>query len=84
MYDGLQIFALIILLTLLVTLVGIWILLAILPGKIAKKRKHPQAEAITVCGWWGAITMGLLMPLAFIWAYTTPTKAVIQQVEETK
>lgn len=83
MYDGLQIFALIILLTLLVTLVGIWIFLAILPGKIAKKRKHPQTEAITVCGWWGAITMGLLMPLAFIWAYTTPTKAVIQQEEET-
>lgn len=84
MFDGLQIFALIILLTIALTIIGIWIFLGMLPGKIAKKRNHPQAEAINVCGWWGAITMGLLMPLAFIWAYTTPTKAVIQQVEETK
>jgi len=43
-----------------------------LPGKIARRRDHPQADAINVCGWWGAITMGLLMPLAFIWAYTNP------------
>lgn len=84
MYDGLQIFALIILLTIFITLVGGWVFLAILPGKIAKKRKHPQAEAITVCGWWGAITMGLLMPLAFIWAYTTPHNAITPDEEETK
>lgn len=84
MFDGLQIFALIILLTIALTIIGIWIFLGMLPGKIAKKRNHPQADAINVCGWWGAITMGLLMPLAFIWAYTTPVKAVIQQVEETK
>ena len=84
MFDGLQIFALIILLTIALTIIGIWIFLGMLPGKIAKKRNHPQADAINVCGWWGAITMGLLMPLAFIWAYTTPAKAVRQQVEETK
>lgn len=76
MFDGLQIFALIILVTIVVTIVGIWIFLAILPGKIAAKRNHPQAEAINVCGWWGAITMGLLMPLAFIWAHTVPKTCV--------
>jgi hypothetical protein len=43
------------------------------PGKIAQQRNHPQADAINVCGWWGAITMGILSPLAFIWAYTNPT-----------
>ena len=42
------------------------------PGRIARKRNHPQAEAINVCGWWGAITLGILSPLAFIWAYTRP------------
>jgi fatty acid desaturase len=70
MFDGLQIFALIILITIAVTIVGVWIFLGMLPGQIAKKRNHPQADAINVCGWWGAITMGLLMPLAFIWAHT--------------
>jgi hypothetical protein len=38
----------------------------------ARDRDHPQAEAIAVCGWWGVITMGLLLPVAWIWAYTKP------------
>ena len=25
-----------------------------------------------MCGWWGAITLGILSPIAFIWAYTNP------------
>jgi fatty acid desaturase len=70
---GLDIFALVILIVLAVAVVGIWVLLGILPGKIARDRNHPQAEAISVCGWWGVITMGILLPLAFIWAYTKPS-----------
>ena len=69
---GLDIFALIILLVLVVTGLGIWAILGMYPGKIARQRNHPQAAAINVCGWWGAITMGLLTPIAFIWAYTNP------------
>ena len=67
---GLDIFALIILLVLALSAVGIWAVLGMTPGKIARERNHPQAEAIAVAGWWGVITMGVLLPLAFIWAYT--------------
>ncbi|MGI9480906.1 MAG: DUF3302 domain-containing protein [Hyphomicrobiales bacterium] len=67
---GLDIFALIILIILFAAIIGIWLALAMAPGKIARARNHPQADAINVCGWWGAITLGLLTPLAFIWAYT--------------
>ena len=70
--SGLDIFALIILIVLILSGIGVWVLLAIYPGKIARQRNHPQADAINVCGWWGAITLGILSPLAFIWAYTTP------------
>ena len=69
---GLDIFALLILIVLIAAAVGIWILLGMMPGKIARQRNHPQADAINVCGWWGVITMGILMPVAFIWAYTKP------------
>ena len=69
----LDIFALIILLVLLLSILAIWVVLAILPGRIARQRNHPQAAAINVCGWWGALTLGLLMPVAYIWAYTNPT-----------
>ena len=66
----LDLFALFVLLVLLVAAVAVWVVLGMMPGKIARKRNHPQADAINVCGWWGVITMGLLLPLAFIWAYT--------------
>ena len=48
------------------------VFLASLPGKIAADRGHPQAAAIRVAGWLGLLTMGLLFPIALIWAYTRP------------
>jgi hypothetical protein len=69
---GLDIFALIVLLVLVAAALGIWAMLGAYPGKIARQRNHPQADAIAVCGWWGAITMGILTPVAFIWAYSNP------------
>lgn len=66
----LDFFALIVLLVLLASIIAIWVIVGMLPGRIARSRSHPQADAINVCGWWGVITMGLLCPLAFIWAYT--------------
>lgn len=68
----LDVFALIVLIVLIVAAIIVWIVLGMMPGKIARQRSHPQAEAINVCGWWGVISMGVLLPLAFIWAYTNP------------
>lgn len=68
-----DIFALLVLIVLIVSVLVLWALLGMYPGKIAHQRNHPQAEAIAVCGWWGAITMGILSPIAFIWAYTNPS-----------
>jgi len=67
---ALDIFALIVLIVLAAAMVAIWAILGMMPGRIARERNHPHAEAINVCGWWGVITMGLLLPLAWIWAYT--------------
>ena len=69
---ALDIFALLVLLVLLGAAVAIWAILGMMPGRIARARNHPQAEAINVCGWWGVITLGLLLPVAWIWAYTKP------------
>ncbi|MEK6247741.1 MAG: DUF3302 domain-containing protein [Planctomycetales bacterium] len=65
-------FALAVLLILVAAAVAILLLLGTMPGRIARARHHPQADAIGVCGWWGLITMGLLLPLAYIWAYSNP------------
>ncbi len=65
----LGIFSLIILLTLVATTLGLVVWLAMLPGKIATQRMHPQADAIRMAGWLGIIT-GVVWILALIWAYT--------------
>ena len=76
---GLDIFALIVLIVLIICGLGVWALLGMYPGKIARQRNHPQADAINVCGWWGAITFGVLSPIAFIWAYTNPAASLTGQ-----
>ena len=70
--SGLDIFAIIVLLILIVATVAIWIALAMLPGKIAAKRNHPQAEAINVGGWLGAIFGGVFWPIVLVWAFAKP------------
>ncbi len=70
--SGLDIFAWIVLIVLIAAVVAGWIVLAMLPGKIAKQRDHPQAEAVNVAGWIGALAMGVFWPLALIWAFYKP------------
>ena len=69
---GLDAFALLVLVVLLCTAIGAALVLAGLPGRIARDRKHPQAEAITVCGWLGLLT-GVVWIVALVWAYTVPS-----------
>ena len=69
---GLDIFALIVLLVIIGAVIAILVILGMMPGRIARQRNHPQADAINICGWWGVLTMGILLPHAYIWAYTNP------------
>jgi len=69
---GLDVFALIVLMVLLGAALFVAWILAAWPGRIARERGHPSADAIAVCGWWGLLTLGILLPLAWIWAYTWP------------
>lgn len=41
---------------------------AALPGWVARRRNHPQAAAINICGWFGLPT-GVLWVVAMVWAY---------------
>jgi hypothetical protein len=67
-----DLFALIILIVLVAAAIAVWVILGMMPGRIARQRQHPQADAINICGWWGVITLGILLPVAYIWAYTDP------------
>jgi hypothetical protein len=76
-------FALGILIVLAAAAVGAAAFLGALPGRIAGRRSHPQADAIRVCGWLGLLTLGLLWPVAMIWAFLRPVAIVASTPEPT-
>jgi hypothetical protein len=47
------------------------LLLAYVPGHVARKRCHPSAQAISICGVLGLLIWPLWI-VAYIWAYTGP------------
>ena len=72
---GLDIFAWIVLIVLLVSTVIVIVFMAMLPGIIAKRRNHPWATAVQVAGWVTLFFGFVLWPVAVIWAYVdTPAR----------
>ena len=54
---------------LIVMIAAIIVQLGSLPGKIAHRRGHPQADAVNAASWISFVTLGALWPLAFVWAF---------------
>ena len=67
-----DIFTWIVLLITIATVVGVFVLMGVWPGKVASQNNHPQAEAIKI-GSWVALIMGFaLWPVVLVWAYIKP------------
>ena len=69
MIDAFTIIAWIVLAVLFLVAVAAIVYLGSLPGSIAKKRNHPQADAINAASWIGLALMGAGWPIAFVWAF---------------
>ena len=67
-----QAFSLMVIVVLVVAAIWVVLALAMWPGKVARRRRHPYAEAVELAGWLGILVGGLLWPFALIWAYATP------------
>ena len=52
--------------------IAVFLLVHILPEKIAEKKQHPQARAIQCLCLLSLVFGGILWPLAWLWAYTKP------------
>ena len=78
-----DIFAIIVLVVLIATVVAVFVALGMLPGYIARKRGHPWAEAVSIGGWVTLIFGFVFWPLVMIWAYVdapaTPAKPEARQ-----
>jgi uncharacterized BrkB/YihY/UPF0761 family membrane protein len=64
-----DIFAWIVLLVLIGTLVAVVVALGMMPGRIARRRGHPWAEAVAIGSWATLICGFVFWPLVLIWAY---------------
>lgn len=69
----LDVFSLFVLLVIILLVIGLLLLLAWLPGDIARKRHSPWAESINVAGWIGILLFPIWM-LALIAAFVRPAK----------
>ena len=67
-------FVILVLLFLTLLLIGIFVELAKLPGKKARERGHPQADAISVLSWIGLLLGIVPWVIALVWAYTEPVR----------
>jgi hypothetical protein len=54
--------------------VAVILLLALLPGAVARRRGHPNATAVSICGFIGAFFFPAWI-VAIVWAYTGPAQA---------
>ena len=61
--SGLNIFALFVLGVLAGTILFALVFLGAWPGRVARQRSHPQAEAITIGSWVALIAGGVLWPI---------------------
>jgi hypothetical protein len=71
----------IILVLLFLLVIWIYVEMAKFPGKKAKERGHPQAEAIHVLSWVGLL-FGVPWVVALVWAHTNPSGPTVRVVPQ--
>ena len=55
-----------------VAVVGIFLVVHVIPEKIAERNHHPQQHAIKTLCFLSLVFGGMLWPLAWLWAFTRP------------
>jgi len=55
-----------------VVAIGIFLVIHVIPEKIAEKNHHPQQHAIKTLCFLSLVFGGMLWPLAWLWAFTRP------------
>ena len=73
-----DVFAWFVLLLLVSTALGILVFVGLWPGKVARERNHPAADAIAIGSWLTLFLGFVLWPVVAIWAHMTPDGTTLQ------
>ena len=79
--SGLDIFTWIVVLILVATVGIVFAVLGMLPGKVARQRRHPQVEAIGIASWLALIFGFALWPVVLVWAYMRPVARPVDSAD---
>ena len=79
---GIDIFAWVVLIVIIASVVVVFVVLGMLPGKIALQRQHPQVQAINVASWLALIFGVAAWPFVMVWAYLRPVARPLDQPED--
>lgn len=77
--SGIDIFTWVVLLIIIASIVVVFVVLGMLPGRIAGQRQHPQAQAISVASWLALIFGFAAWPFVLVWAYLRPVARPLDQ-----
>jgi hypothetical protein len=66
---GLDIFALVVMVISAAVAIIILYFLGSWPGRVARRRNHPDAQAIEIGGWATLVFGAVLWPIVLMWAY---------------
>ena len=80
--SGIDIFAWVVLLVIIASVVVVFVVLGMLPGKVARQRQHPQVQAINVASWLALIFGFAAWPFVMVWAYLRPVARPLDQPED--
>ena len=80
--SGIDIFAWVVLFVIIASVVVVFVVLGMLPGKVARERQHPQVQAISVASWLALIFGFAAWPFVLVWAYLRPVARPLDQPED--
>ena len=80
--SGIDLFTWFVLLVMIATALVVFAVLGMLPGKVARQRGHPQAEAINVASWLALIFGFAAWPFVLVWSYLRPVARPLDQPED--
>ena len=80
--SGIDIFAWVVLLVIIGSVVVVFVVLGMLPGKVARKNDHPQAQAINVASWLALVFGFAAWPFVMVWAYLRPVVRPLDEPED--
>ena len=79
--SGIDIFSWIVLLVIILSVIAVFVVLGMLPGKVAQQRQHPQVQAISIASWLALIFGVAAWPFVMVWAYLRPVARPLDQSE---